>query len=199
MKFFVASLTSLFYIFVLLAVYFVHIRFFTVDVVFYSAILDSLIAVLIAVGLGWLAPLIRTTLSAFERTLLVCIWLLGGYAFAISVPTVVDRSLSMYILEKLAQRGGGIELNAMQTVFTEEYVREHRLVDVRITEQLESGTITLENGCVKLTEKGQNIASMSRWFRMNLLPKQRLLMGEYSDDLTDPFKSSQGGYQYECQ
>lgn len=39
-----------------------------------------------------------------------------AYGFAISVPTVIDRSLSMYILEKLQQRGGGIQLAAFDTV-----------------------------------------------------------------------------------
>jgi hypothetical protein len=64
---------------------------------------------------------------------------------------------------------------------------EHRLVDVRLTEQLSSGTIVIENGCVKLTEKGDDLAKLSRFFRQNFLPKERLLMGEYSSDLTNPF------------
>jgi hypothetical protein len=126
------------------------------------------------------------------------IWLLAGYAFAISVPTVIDRSLSFYILEKIQQRGGGIKLDSFEQVFTQEYVKEHRLVDVRLTEQLESGTIQINNGCVKLTEKGNRLASFSRAFRQNLLPKQRLLMGKYSDDLTNPFRNSLSESDYTC-
>ncbi|WP_216074005.1 hypothetical protein, partial [Acinetobacter baumannii] len=78
--------------------------------------------------------------SRLELIQLAAIWLLGGYVFAISVPTVIDRSLSFYILEKLQQRGGGIREDAFRQVFTEEYVREHHLVEVRLTEQLQSGT-----------------------------------------------------------
>ncbi|KAK3584150.1 hypothetical protein CHS0354_035230 [Potamilus streckersoni] len=121
-----------------------------------------------------------------------------GYIFAITVPAVIDRSLSLYILEKLQQRGGGIELAQFEKVFTEEYVKEHRLLDVRLTEQQESGTIVIRNGCVKLTERGQKLASIGRFFRQNILPKKRLLMGEYSDDLTDPFRDSQQNLGYEC-
>jgi hypothetical protein len=130
---------------------------------------------------------------------MVCIWLLLGYSFAISVPTVIDRSLSFYILEKLQQRGGGIKLDAFDQVFTQEYVKEHRLMDVRLTEQQQSGTIVIRNGCVVLTDWGQTIATTSRFFRNHFLPKQRLLMGEYSDDLTDPFRNSVKRVDYQCQ
>jgi hypothetical protein len=115
------------------------------------------------------------------------------------VPTVIDRSLSFYILEKLQQRGGGIKLDAFDQVFTQEYVKEHRLVDVRLTEQQQSGTVEIKDGCVKLTAWGQTIASSSRYFRAHFLPKQRLLMGKYSDDLTDPFRNSAERTDYRCQ
>ncbi|HIP12441.1 MAG TPA: hypothetical protein EYG73_06960, partial [Arcobacter sp.] len=72
-----------------------------------------------------------------------------------------------------------------------------------LTEQLSSGTIIInQNGCVKLTEKGNTLASFSRYFRKNFLPKERLLMGEYSADLTDPFAhgavDSSKGFDYVC-
>jgi hypothetical protein len=182
----------------LLVVYVVHVRYVPVNVVFYSAILDDVLAtgltLLLLAALGWLR-----SFSRFEIAQMVCIWLLLGYSFAISVPTVIDRSLSFYILEKLQQRGGGIRLDAFDQVFTQEYVKEHRLMDVRLTEQQQSGTIVIRNGCVLLTDWGQTIATTSRYFRNHFLPKQRLLMGEYSDDLTDPFRNSVKRSDYQCQ
>jgi hypothetical protein len=182
----------------LLAIYVVHVRYVPVNVVFYSAILDDVLAtgltLLVLAAIGWLR-----SFSRFEIAQMVCIWLLLGYSFAISVPTVIDRSLSFYILEKLQQRGGGIKLDAFDQVFTQEYVKEHRLVDVRLTEQQQSGTIVIRNGCVLLTDWGQTIATTSRYFRNHFLPKQRLLMGEYSDDLTDPFRNSVKRSDYQCQ
>ena len=182
----------------LLVVYVIHVRYVPVNVVFYSAILDDVLAtgltLLLLAALGWLR-----SFSRFEIAQMVCIWLLLGYSFAISVPTVIDRSLSFYILEKLQQRGGGIKLDAFDQVFTQEYVKEHRLVDVRLTEQQQSGTIVIRNGCVLLTDWGQTIATTSRYFRNHFLPKQRLLMGEYSDDLTDPFRNSVNRSDYQCQ
>jgi hypothetical protein len=189
---------SLIFVALLFLVYYVHAQFARVDVVFYSALFDGIVATCIAAILLQVVPAFRR-LSSFERLQLTVIWLLMGYAFAISIPTVIDRSLSFYILEKIEQRGGGIQQSKFEKVFTEEYVREHRLVDVRLTEQLQSGTIRIENGCVKLTERGRRLVSFSRFFRQNLLPKERLLMGGYSDELTDPFRHSADVRDYQCQ
>lgn len=194
MKLFRALAASLLFVCLLLVTYYVHIRFFTVNVVFYAAIADGVISAL----LTGLVMSVSRTFNSFEKLLLVVIWVLAGYAFAISVPTVIDRSLSFYILEKLQQRGGGIQQARFADVFTQEYLKEHRLVDVRLTEQLQSGTIAIENGCVRLTDKGQRLAAASRYFRQNFLPKQRLLMGQYSSDLTDPFRHSADITDYKC-
>ncbi len=192
-----ALIASAAFLIILLIVYYVHVNYFKVDVVLYAAIADGVLASFIAgVALVWL-KLFRP-LGSFEKFQLIVIWLLAGYALAISVPTVIDRSLSFYILEKIQQRGGGIRQDSFEQVFTQEYVREYRLVDIRLTEQLESGTIVIENGCVLLTPKGASIAGFSRNFRQHWLPKKRLLMGQYSDVLTDPFRTSASIDQYSC-
>lgn len=196
-KFIKALLATTLFVIVLLTIYAIHMTMFRVNVVFYAAIADALMAAAIC-GVGVFIFTFFNTLSGFEKTQLIMIWLMAGYAFAISVPTVIDRSLSFYILEKIQQRGGGIRLDAFESVFTEEYVKEHRLVDVRITEQLESGTIVVINGCVHLTKKGMRVAEFGRYYRTHWLPKQRLLMGSYSDDLTDPFKKSAIDVDYIC-
>ncbi len=185
------------FIFVLIIVYHVHTSYFTVNVVLYSAIFDVIIATALTGAVLCMTNVFRP-LGNFERFQLIIIWLLAGYALSISVPTVIDRSLSFYILEKLQQRGGGIKQDNFDQIFTQEYIEEHHLVDVRLTEQLESGTIKIVNGCVKLTKRGADLASFSRYFRKNWLPKNRLLMGTYSDELTDPFRNSRISFDYTC-
>lgn len=69
---------------------------------------------------------------------------------------------------------------------------------MRLTEQQVSGTIVIEAGCVRLTARGASMADFSRFFRRHLLPRQRLLAGNYSDDLTDPFRHSQAQADYQC-
>jgi hypothetical protein len=190
-------IATLLFVVILILVYYLHIRFFAINVVFYAAIADGVITTVVA-GAGLFAIGFFRALGRFEKFQLIAIWLLAGYAFAISVPTVIDRSLSFYILEKLQQRGGGIRHEAFEQVFTQEYVKEHRLVDVRLTEQLESGTIKIKDGCIFLTDKGERLVLFSRYFRQHWLPKKRLLMGEYTDDLTDPFRHSSSNPDYLC-
>jgi len=194
-----ASLASiLLFIVLLITIYVIHAFYFTVNVVFYAAILDGIIAAFVTLALVCVLPLFARRLSLHERSLLFVIWLLGGYAFAISGPAVLDRSLSIYIVEKLVQRGGGIQLARITDVFVEEYLVEHRLLDIRLTEQSESGTIQIVEGCVRVTERGERLASITRFLRLNFLARNRLIMGEYSDDLTDPFRNSAAAPDYAC-
>ncbi|WP_417586064.1 hypothetical protein [Nitrincola sp.] len=188
---------TVFFVAVLLFFYYFHATYFRVNVVFYAAILDAAFATVVCC-VGLFCFKIFKVFGGFEKIQLVIIWMLLGYAFAISVPTVIDRSLSFYILEKIQQRGGGVRLDSFEQIFIQEYMQEHRLVDVRLTEQIESGTLVIENDCVFLTSKGQGIASFSRYFRKNWLPKKRLLMGEYNDDLTDPFRTPLVNKSYIC-
>lgn len=193
----VAILLTLAYAALTIAITIVHARWFPVEVVLYSALLDAFLAALIMAVVLWLVA--RRRFTGFEKVLLVALWLVGGYAFAVTGPTILDRSLSFYILEKLQQRGGGVREDAIGTIFVTEYMPEFRLVDVRLTEQLQSGTIVIEDGCVKLTPHGQRLASLSRFIRTNFLPKHRLLAGEYTDALVDPFANSPAGPMgYEC-
>ena len=133
MTFIRSLIATVFFVVLLLSIYYAHIAFFSVNVIFYAAIVDAILATIVTGVLLYLASYFAP-LSSLEKAQLLAICLLGGYAFAISVPTVIDRSLSFYILEKLQQRGGGIRADSFADVFTKEYMHEYRLVDVRLTE-----------------------------------------------------------------
>ena len=197
MKYLKFIILMLVFVIALVAIYVIHSWFFKVDVVFYSAIADGILAAVITLIIALTTKWFKD-FTVFEKLQSFIICLLLGYGFAISVPTVIDRSLSMYILEKLQQRGGGIQLAAFESVFKDEYMKEHRLVDIRLTEQQQSGTIVIENGCVKLTEWGQFVASTTTWFRQTLLPKNRLIGDSYSSDLTSPLEGGVHRTDYLC-
>lgn len=178
--------------------YLLYIRLLPVDVVLYAAMASSALALSVLALLLWLFPAWRA-FSSLEKVQHLLLCALTGYALALSVPTVIDRSLSFYILEKLQQRGGGIVRSKMDQVFKDEYMREHRLIDIRLTEQLASGTIRIDDkGCVLLTARGERLAHFSRLFRQYGLPRQRLIGASYSSDLVDPFAISQGEPDYRC-
>ena len=191
-------LAGFIFIVVLFIVHYTHFRYMRVDVVLFSAILDGLIATVISSLIVFFHRFFEVV-RVSEKILLSIIFMMTGYSLAISIPTVIDRSLSFYFLEKLQQRGGGILYNRMADVFIQEYMNEHHLVNVRMTEQMESGTISIQDGCVRLTDWGKTLASASRYYRLQFLPTQRLLMGNYSDVLIDPFETNSGTKDYTCQ
>jgi len=182
------ALASLCFLALLVAVYFVHMRWLPVTVVLYAALADVALCVLLAALALWRLRAFAL-FNAFEKLMLLLSWALVGYSLAISVPTVIDRSLSFYILEKIQQRGGGLREDRLESVFTREYVHEHHLMEVRLTEQIASGTVEVVDGCVRLTARGERAATFSRFFRRNFLPRERLLLGKATDALVDPFRN----------
>lgn len=182
----------------LFTVHYVHFAYFSVDVVFYGALLDVLFSSAL-VGGGLFVRGVAGELRGADKAVLLLVGLLGGYGFAITVPTVIDRSLSFYILEKVQQSNDGIKLTSMPDLFRKEYMREHRLVDIRLTEQLESGTIRINENCVRLTPRGEFVASFGRFYRSHFLPERRLIRGEYTDVLTRPYDGKGGpAEKYSC-
>jgi hypothetical protein len=179
------------------AIHYILFRFMLVNVVLFSAVLDGLLATLI-ICLILFTNRFFGAVQTSEKMLLSVIFLLTGYTLALSIPAVIDRSLSFYILEKLQQRGGGIMVDRMPEVFTQEYMQEHHLVDIRMTEQMEAGTVVVRDGCVLLTPWGNSMATASRFYRLHFLPTRRLLMGTYSSALVDPFQGDRGAKDYTC-
>ena len=169
---------------ILISIYFLHIKFFYVDVVFYSALIDVFFATIIIIVILWFKNNF-TIFSFFEKFQISVICFLIGYSLSISVPTLIDRSLSFYILEKIQEKGGSIKRSSFQELFVNEYMEDHQLIKIRITEQLESGTIIIENNCVKITKLGEMLSSFSKFFRKNFLSDKRLLDGEYTNRLVN--------------
>jgi hypothetical protein len=186
-----------FFVVMLLAVNYIHCNMFQVNVVLYSALQDVVISVVISGLASWFV-IFRKGIPAIAFLELLIIFGLSGYIYALSIPTIIDRSYSIYILEKLEQQGGKLKQAAFDEAVIQEFTREHRLTDVRLTEQEQSGTVTVTNGCVALTEKGQMVVSFTRWYREHMLPQHRLLMGTYTNDLINPFRQPSQMKDYRC-
>ncbi len=173
-----------------------HNRFFVVDVVFYASLFDVLVAANITMAVLYKSKCFRG-LNPFELTVFYLMFLAMGYGYAISIPTVIDRSLSFYILEK-TERMGGVREEALEEIISKDYLREFRVADLRLTEQISSGTIQIQNGCIFLSTKGLILVSVSGFIRKNLLPEKRLIRDKYSDNLLNPYEQDEGEARYKC-
>lgn len=186
------------YIAIFFLIYIIHIHFFGIDVILYASLMDSFIALFFFLMIFFYSGLFKTY-NYFETLTTSCILLLLGYSFSITVPTVIDRSLSLYYLEKIRQHNGAIKKNSMREIFTGDFVDEYKVVEMRLTEQLSSGTILIKGDCIVLTRRGYIVTAFSDFFRRNLLANKRLIVDEYSDHLTDPLRNSKQNNDYFCE
>lgn len=183
---------------VFFAVNLIHFNFFVVDVVFFACVLDLFITLLIVAPLAWWLLSRRKTLTPTEMTLTGLLCTVTLVLYSVLGPTVIDRSLSFYLVEKLKQRGGEIAYDAFPEIFIKEYMPEYRLMDVRLMEQFSSGFSELQGNCVVLTDKGRMVAGFMDFFRRNMLPKKRNLFGEITDRLTRPFDNAEQVVDVTC-
>ena len=197
MKFLYAIILLIVYLLLLLLIYILYVNYFKIDVLLYSSILCVLFTLIIFIPILFFRSQLKI-FNLFEKICIINICGLIGFLLAISLPTVIDRSLSFYILEKLNQRGGGIKVNKLYIVFTKEYVKEHKLIDIRVTEQLKTKSVIIENDCLRLTERGETLVKFSTFFRKYFLPKKRLIGEKYSDDLVFPLKEKSIIPDYLC-
>lgn len=173
-----------------------HFHFLRVEVLMYAAFLDILVAsALVAIAIASTGSL---RLASIEVFFAIVIGALITALYVILVPTLIDRSLSVYMLEKTHQRGGGIRKDAFLDIWRGEYLLEYRVVDTRLTEQIASGTLVIRDGCVLLTPRGNAVVKVTAFVRRYLLPQQRDILGDVTDDLTNPFRNSSPTATYTC-
>lgn len=181
-----------------LAVNMVHFNFFRVSVILYACIIDIILASALTV-LAWKLVVERWfMLDPVELSLSAIIGVLALLVYSIMGPTVIDRSLSLYIVEKLDHRGGEFSEEAFPEMLNREFMQEYSVADVRLTEQVTSGTAVIEDGCIRLTGKGRALSGLTGFYRKHFLPKKRVIRGVVTDRLTDPLRDSPVLVPYSC-
>jgi hypothetical protein len=96
------------------------------------------------------------------------------FLFVSLVPTIIDRSVSITVLGKLAKQGEqGASVDELQKHFTALYVDNGKAVKVRIHEQISAGNIELAGDRYKITKKGEGVVSalkaIGEWFNIDML------------------------------
>jgi hypothetical protein len=111
----------------------------------------------------------RLTFSVIFLSLLISI--LTQYAFTLTFPITIDRSFSVYLLGSLSKHDEPISLVELES-FVSRYFHEREMVSKRIHEQLITGSITIQDGSVRLTQRGKNIVCLhillGRVFNLNM-------------------------------
>ena len=150
------------YIFFLVA----HEQIIKSEIVFYGYLKLSFIYGIFFVLLYMLFMIVghKNTLKKWNNIstvfLATVIFWLSSYAFIITLPVVIDRSLSVFILNRLASHQTSMPVDELYKIVSE-YFSDQSIVQKRIEEQLATGSIVFENNEIHLTKKGLNIAKFS--------------------------------------
>lgn len=144
-----------------------HFYFFKVKVVLYDSVLDAFLSVLISAFITYKRD---TMLSRFEILLTKLLVLNSLVLYCILVPTVLDRSISLYLLRELDTQGQNVTISELEEHARRHYMDDMHVIEQRIKEQVVSGTIEIENEAhVRLTFKGKIAARTSRFYKTYLL------------------------------
>jgi hypothetical protein len=124
-------------------------------IIFYEGI--GIIAVLgaVAIAAAFLLDLRRPKSQAFSSHVLSGIFLgmVTAYAFHITLPSLLDRSISMFVLSLL--RETSLSPAEVQCNFVEQFVIDSGALDKRVKEQVATGNIQAQGGQLSMTSRGR--------------------------------------------
>ena len=151
----------------------IHFNFFNVNVILYTLLFDLIVSLLVVViGLA----IINKKFYLNKNLLLTILFLIATsqalviYAFV--VPTAIERSLSVYLLERLESNQGMLSISAFNIIAKHEYFNDMNVVETRIDEQIATGSIIIVSGKVVLTDKGKVLIKVFSFIKKYLLPQK---------------------------
>jgi len=157
-------------VFFLALIYIISFRFFHPETVYYFGIGTILIGAILLSAVFFLffgakkeffQKLFIQTRDFFP-CLLAAVFLM--YSFHITIPTLVDRSISIYLLNLLDTEGGPVSINNLQDKFLAGYVGGYSVVCRRMFEQVQSGNVTHQASTYTLTARGKRTVAFLRAF-----------------------------------
>jgi hypothetical protein len=152
---------------------FVHFSFFEVSVVLYALIFDIFISSLLFTLITF-----KNHKAYYKNSVTYIFFILFTInlliTYSILVPTAIDRSLSIYMLEKIHESNGPLDIQKFETQISETYFYEMDVFKTRVNEQKETGSIKVENNEITLTKKGEILLSIFKFVKTHFLPKKKI-------------------------
>ena len=143
----ICLLATVFFL-IFLVVFTVNRQLFERQIIFYDAplclALTALVIFLVFLVVALVKrPPARSLLAHVPAALVV--FVLAGYSFSITVPALIERSISLFIVARVSAAGAeGITANDLQSHFYDEYILRNDAVPKRLEEQIVSGNMVLK-------------------------------------------------------
>lgn len=152
----------------LIVIYVLSFHLFHPDTVYYFGIGTIIIGSIILGFVFFLLPkkykAAMTKIHLQTRDFFPCLLVafLIMYSFHITVPTLADRSISIYLLNQLDEQGGSASIHILQRQFLAGYVRDYSTVCRRMAEQIETGDVVQNGQMYSLTARGKRTIALLR-------------------------------------
>jgi hypothetical protein len=82
--------------------------------------------------------------------------------FLVIFPVTIDRSISVYLLDVIAENELGMTEEELTHRFVQQYVGEYGAIERRLEEQQASRNVAIQNGHVVITDQGRSFLAFSR-------------------------------------
>lgn len=134
---------------------------------FYDGLLAVFFILVVSyAGVGLLYKYIGHRMSDIEPQTLFAAAFAGAmlvYSFHITLPVIIDRSISLFVLSRMEGRNAGVSVEKLQESFLTGYVQNYSAVCRRLEEQVISGNIVFKDKKYYLAENGEYILKALRW------------------------------------
>lgn len=138
------------------------VYYFGIGAIIISAIILSVAFYGLANKLNAIFKAVHLDSRDFFPCLLVAVFIM--YSFHITIPTLADRSISIYLLSQLANHNGKASVTQLQNEFLSGYVGNYSVVCRRMWEQIETGNVVHEGMSYSLTPQGARTIKFLRFF-----------------------------------
>ncbi len=151
-KFLHYLLASLLILVIFLIIHVLHFRLLKPEIVLKACVIDVILSCLS--GFIIYAFLLKNDLFVSFSAMVTM--LLGLALYAVLVPTMVDRSLSVYMLVYLQESAQGF----LSKEDLKKMLINDSILDKRIQEHLRAGAIEIDGDKIKITEKGRIVSKI---------------------------------------
>lgn len=129
----------------------------------------AMVSIIAFLGVGLV---FRRSFRPVTQGVWLALTLATGMLYAVLVPTVLDRSLSIYILSKI-DPDRGTSISRLSEEVQADYFKDYDVIAVRLNEQSLSGNLAIAGDRVMVTPRGRRVAALTAWYRSRIETKYR--------------------------
>ena len=153
----ITVILSLVFLLVYILVFTLERQIFARDIIFYDALLclGLTTATLVMLWLAGAFARLSGAAGAGRIPLAIVLFLSLGYAFAITVPALIDRSISFFMITQVVESGDeGVTREDLEERFIQQYVLDYGAIPRRLQEQLRTGNFEPRGDRYIATDRG---------------------------------------------